>query len=152
MHSLLFPLALLLPIAQASGSDRNTVKAEKAFGKENYDKALKKCSKALDQDSTNSRAAAVCGTVLYLWGSAEGDSDLAQAGSNLLDGVAMSSPDQPFLQLYRQIRGAALIQAPNFPCGETENQAWEQAEQAFMRQDMVAARKHYQVAAKGCEE
>ncbi|MFT5582537.1 MAG: tetratricopeptide (TPR) repeat protein [Cognaticolwellia sp.] len=151
MLSLFVPLVLLLPTAQASASDRNAVKAEKAFGKDNYDKALKKCSKALDQDASNSRAAAVCGTVLYLWGASGGDRELAQAGSDLLDGVAFASPDQPFLQLYRQVKGAALIKAPNFPCGEAESQAWEQAEQAFMRQDMIGARKQYQVAAKGCE-
>jgi tetratricopeptide (TPR) repeat protein len=151
MHSLILPLLLLSPSADASASDRNTVKAEKAFEKEQYDKALKKCSKALNQDSNNSRAAAVCGTVLYLWGASEGDLELAQAGSNLLDGVALSSPDQPFLQVYRQIRGASLMQAPNYPCGEEQNQAWGEAEQAFVRGDMSGAQKHYKVAADGCE-
>ena len=150
MHSLLLSLALL-PTAQASGSDRNTVKAEKAFEKENYEKALKKCSRALDQDAGNSRAAAVCGTVLYLWGASSGDMGLAATGSSLMDGVALSSPDQPFLELYRQVRGNAMMEAPNFPCGEAENAAWGQAEEAFMGNDLAAARKHYQVAAKGCE-
>lgn len=150
MHSLLLSLALL-PAAQASASDRNTVKAEKAFAKEDYEKALKKCSKALDQDSGNSRAAAVCGTVLYLWGAASGDEELARTGSSLMEGVALSSPDQPFLELYRQVRGGAMMQAPNFPCEDAESAAWNQAEEAFVRNDLATARTHYQVAAQGCE-
>ncbi len=151
MFSALIPLALLLPTAQAGAADRLAKKADKAFSKDRYDKALEKCSKALDKDPGHLKAASICGTVLYLWGATEGDVDLMDTGSTLMEGVALADPWQPYLQLYRQIRSGEMMEAPNFPCGDEESAAWGRAEQAYMANDLMTARGHYEVAAKGCE-
>lgn len=144
-------LALLLPSAQAGGADRLAKKADKAFSKEKYDKALEKCSKALDKEPGHLGAASICGTVLYLWGASEGDAELMDTGSTVMEGVALADPWQPYLQLYRQIRSGEMMEAPNFPCGDEESAAWGRAEQAYMANDLMTARGHYEVAAKGCE-